>query len=149
VNRLAAFLVAEGEPVREGRHALGTRGDDQAVIGELGSVCEVSDSRGGFDRVEGSTCVFKVEVACNLYPEVTDEEIDELLRTTRPSIGVYAGGAALAVVAPQVAVFGYLLIAIVAVLRARGDERSPPESPAGRSGVMADSRAPQGLDELS
>ena len=39
----------------------------------------------------------------------------------------YAGAIALAIVAPQVAAFGYLAIAVVGVLRARGDETAPPE----------------------
>jgi uncharacterized membrane protein len=55
-------------------------------------------------------------------PEVTDREIDELLRVTTPSIGFYLGAGALALVQPQVAVFAYLLTAILGVLRARGDE---------------------------
>jgi hypothetical protein len=39
-----------------------------------------------------------------------------------PGIGFYAIAIAVAVVAPQVAAFGYLLIAVVGVLRVRGDE---------------------------
>jgi uncharacterized membrane protein len=61
-----------------------------------------------------------------IRPEVTHDEIDELVGATRPSIGIYAAGAALAALAPPVAVFGYLLIAIAVVMRARGDETSPP-----------------------
>jgi hypothetical protein len=37
-------------------------------------------------------------------------------------IGFYVGVTALALVPPEVAAFGYLAIAIVALLRARGDE---------------------------
>src|SRR3977135_1091323 len=55
-------------------------------------------------------------------PEVTDREVDELLRVTTPSIGFYLGAGALALVQPQVAVFADLLTAILGVLRARGDE---------------------------
>jgi uncharacterized membrane protein len=57
-----------------------------------------------------------------LRPEVSDEEVNAILRATSPSIGFYAGAIALAVVAPRVAALGYLLIALVGVLRARGDE---------------------------
>lgn len=57
-----------------------------------------------------------------LKPEVSDEEVNAILRATSPSIGFYAGAIALAVVAPRVAALGYLLIALVGVLRARGDE---------------------------
>ena len=55
-------------------------------------------------------------------PDVTDREIDELLRVTTPSIAFYVGAGVLALAQPQVAVFAYLLTAILGVLRARGDE---------------------------
>jgi uncharacterized membrane protein len=55
-------------------------------------------------------------------PEVTDREIDELLRVTTPSIAFYVGAVVLALAQPQVAVFAYLLTAILGVLRAQGDE---------------------------
>ena len=57
-----------------------------------------------------------------LKPEVTEQEIDALRRASRPNVGFYAGVTALAILAPRVAAFGYLLIAVAAVLRARGDE---------------------------
>ncbi|HEX5468230.1 MAG TPA: TMEM175 family protein [Gaiellaceae bacterium] len=57
-----------------------------------------------------------------LKPEVSDDEVNAILRAASPSIGFYAGAIALAVVAPRVAALGYLLIAFVGVLRARGDE---------------------------
>jgi len=57
-----------------------------------------------------------------LEPEVSDDEVNAILRAASPSIGFYAGAIALAVVAPRVAALGYLLIAFVGVLRARGDE---------------------------
>src|SRR4051794_7913665 len=60
-------------------------------------------------------------------PEVTDREIQELLRVTTPSIGFYLGAAALALVTPQLAVFAYLFTGILAVVRARGDEIAPAE----------------------
>jgi len=53
---------------------------------------------------------------------VTDAEVNSILLASSPTIGFYAGAIALAIVAPQVAAFGYLLIAVVSVLRVRGDE---------------------------
>jgi TMEM175 potassium channel family protein len=57
-----------------------------------------------------------------LRPEVTDEEVNAILLQATPSIGFYVGATALAIAAPRVAAFGYLVIAVVSVLRARGDE---------------------------
>jgi hypothetical protein len=57
-----------------------------------------------------------------LKPEVKDEEVNAILLATSPSIGFYAGAIAIALVAPRVAAFGHLLIAVVGVLRDRGDE---------------------------
>jgi uncharacterized membrane protein len=59
-----------------------------------------------------------------LKPEVTEQEVDAIARATTPALGFYVGVIALAFIAPKVAAFGYLVIAIVAVLRARGD-RAP------------------------
>jgi uncharacterized membrane protein len=57
-----------------------------------------------------------------LEPEVTDDEVKAILVASSPSLGFYGGAIALAIVAPRAAAFGYLLIAVVGVLRARGDE---------------------------
>jgi uncharacterized membrane protein len=57
-----------------------------------------------------------------LRPEVTEDEVNAILVASSPSIGLYAGAIALAVVAPRAAAFGYLLAAVVGVLRVRGDE---------------------------
>ena len=57
-----------------------------------------------------------------LRPEVTDAEVRAILRAATPNIGFYVGATALAVFAPRVAAFGYLVIAVVSILRARGDE---------------------------
>lgn len=56
-----------------------------------------------------------------LRPEVTDVETDAILRRATPSVGFYVGVILLAVFAPQLAVVGYLVVALVAVLRAGGD----------------------------
>ncbi len=62
-----------------------------------------------------------------LRPEVGEEDVQRILRAVTPGLGFYALVIALAIVAPQVAAFGYLLVAVVAVLRARGDASTPPE----------------------
>ena len=55
-----------------------------------------------------------------LNPGVSEKEINAIARVTSPSLGFYIGVIALAFVAPKVAAFGYLVIAIVAVVRAPG-----------------------------
>jgi uncharacterized membrane protein len=57
-----------------------------------------------------------------LKPEVTDEEVNSILIASSPNIGFYAGAVALAILAPRAAAIGYLLIAVLSVLRVRGDE---------------------------
>ena len=53
---------------------------------------------------------------------MTDAEVNAIMRAATPSLGFYAGVIVLAFVAPKVAAFGYLVIAVLAVLRARGDQ---------------------------
>jgi uncharacterized membrane protein len=66
-----------------------------------------------------------------LKPEVTDKEISAILLQTTPSIGFYGTLTALAIFFPRVAAVGYLVIAILAVMRARGDDVAPaPEAEA-------------------
>ena len=64
-----------------------------------------------------------------LRPEVEDEEVRAILAAATPNLGFYVGATALGILLPRVAAIGYLLIALVAVLRARGDEtaESPPD----------------------
>jgi len=57
-----------------------------------------------------------------LKPNVTDAEVNAIMLAATPNIGFYVGVTALAIVAPRVAAFGYLAIAILSVLRVRGDE---------------------------
>ena len=64
-----------------------------------------------------------------LRPEVTEEDIGAIALAASPNIGLYVGLTLLAIVAPHVAAFGYLLVAVFAVLRARGDE--PAQATAG------------------
>ena len=61
-----------------------------------------------------------------LQPEVTDKEVNAIMRAATPSLGFYAGVIVLAFVAPKVAAFGYLVIAVMAVMRARGDQINAP-----------------------
>ena len=65
-----------------------------------------------------------------LNPDVSEKEVDAIARATTPNLGFYVAVIVLAFIAPKVAAFGYLAIAIVAVLRARGDSGAPttPES---------------------
>jgi uncharacterized membrane protein len=60
-------------------------------------------------------------------PEVSEQEINAILLASTPNLGFYAGVIVLAIFAPRVAAFGFLVIAIFAVLRARGDQTTPPE----------------------
>jgi uncharacterized membrane protein len=62
-----------------------------------------------------------------LRPEVSEQEINAILVATTPSLGFYVGVIVLAIFAPRVAAFGFLVISIVVVLRAHGDQRTPPE----------------------
>ena len=64
-------------------------------------------------------------------PEVSEKEVNATARATTPNLGVYLVVIALAFIAPKVAALGYLLIAIVAVLRARGDSGTPSTPEAG------------------
>jgi uncharacterized membrane protein len=56
-----------------------------------------------------------------LRPGVTDAEVNAILLRATPNIGFYALGTVVAIVAPHVAAFGYLVIAVSSVLLARGD----------------------------
>ncbi|MBM2822728.1 MAG: hypothetical protein HW413_1474 [Thermoleophilia bacterium] len=62
-----------------------------------------------------------------LKPEVSEEEINAILIATTPNLGFYVGLLVLAVFLPKVAASGYLVIAIVAVVRAHGDKTTQPE----------------------
>jgi len=66
-----------------------------------------------------------------LRPEVDEKEIRAIALAAAPSVGLYLAVIVLAFVAPVVAAYGFLVIAVVGVLRARGDRsllRSPPAS---------------------
>jgi uncharacterized membrane protein len=57
-----------------------------------------------------------------LKPEVTDDEVRAILVAASENIAFYTGATALAIIAPHIAAIGYLVIAIAAVVRVRGDE---------------------------
>ncbi len=57
-----------------------------------------------------------------LKPEVSEQEIKSILIETTPNLGFYIGVLVLALFAPKVAAFGFLVIAIVGVLRVRGEQ---------------------------
>ena len=61
-----------------------------------------------------------------LNSDVSEQDIKANRRVTTPNIGFYAAVIALSVLLPKAAVFGYLVIAIAAVWRARGDELPQP-----------------------
>jgi uncharacterized membrane protein len=60
-----------------------------------------------------------------LRPEVTEEDVRAIVIATSPNIGLYVGLTVLAIFAPHIAAFGYLLVAILLILRARGDSPAP------------------------
>jgi hypothetical protein len=64
-----------------------------------------------------------------LEPEVTDEEVMAMTLLTAPNVGFYVVVVCLALLLPQIAAFGYLLIAVVSVFRQRGDP-TPASGPA-------------------
>ncbi len=65
-----------------------------------------------------------------LRPEVSEKEINAILIATTPNYAFYIGVIVAAIFIPRVAAFGYLVIAIVALLRVRGDQTTAPSEPA-------------------
>jgi len=61
-----------------------------------------------------------------LKPEISDQEINAITLAATPNTAAFLGAIVLAIIVPMVAAFGYLAIAVVAVLRARGDEATKP-----------------------
>jgi uncharacterized membrane protein len=60
-----------------------------------------------------------------LKQDVSEREIDTLLRASGPNVGLYVSAIALAIVFPREGAFAYLLVAIILLLRARGDQVVP------------------------
>ena len=67
-----------------------------------------------------------------LRADVDDREIQSILRATTPNLGFYVIAMLVAIVAPDVAAFGYLVLAILLVLPTTGIARL---APIGRRGV--------------
>lgn len=66
-----------------------------------------------------------------LEPDVADQEVAAITKLTTPSVGFYVVVVALALLAPRVAAFGYVAIAVVLVFRQQGDRPSGLSSPGG------------------
>jgi hypothetical protein len=62
--------------------------------------------------------------------------VDAILRAATPNIAFSVGVTALALVAPHVAAFGYLVIAVSLVLRARRDAARTPRAAGGLEAVQ-------------
>ncbi len=60
-----------------------------------------------------------------LRPEVSEKEFNAIAMATGPNIGFYVGVIVLALFVPRVAAVGYLVVGVVAILRARGDQNPP------------------------
>jgi hypothetical protein len=90
--------------------------------------CGRNDTRTGLRRKEThsantrSTPTWRLDYASSVAPRPADDEVNALLIALSPGIGFYAGTIALAIVAPRLAAVGYLVIAVVGVLRVRGDQ---------------------------
>jgi uncharacterized membrane protein len=63
-----------------------------------------------------------------LLPDVGDDEVRAIAVATSPTIGFYTAIIVLAIVAPKIAAFGFLGIAVVAVFRARGSREDLADS---------------------
>src|SRR6185436_11901399 len=62
-----------------------------------------------------------------LEPGVSEQDMNAVLLGATPRLVFYLGVIVLAIVAPRVAAFGFLVIAIVATLRERGGKATPRE----------------------
>jgi hypothetical protein len=65
-----------------------------------------------------------------LRPEADEGDVRAITAATTPNIVFYAGPIALAFVLPTAAAFGYLVIAVVAVARVKGEAEPAPETAA-------------------
>jgi hypothetical protein len=68
-----------------------------------------------------------------LQPGVDAAEVRAFVRSVQPSLGFYVALIVLAGVAPKAAAFGFLVSAVGAVWRARGDSGEPNPAPGGLS----------------
>lgn len=61
-----------------------------------------------------------------LMPEVDEQEIRAMVLATTPTLGFYLAIVAVAIVAPRIAAVGYLVVAVVALMRVHGDRTAQP-----------------------
>ena len=73
-----------------------------------------------------------------LEPEVSEHEINAILVATTPSLGFYVGVIVLAIFAPRVAAFGYLVMAVSACSARMATREKTPDSrsPRNRNGTI-------------
>ncbi len=64
-----------------------------------------------------------------LEAEISDDEVSSITERIAPNVAFYVVIILLALLTPQLAAFGYLLVAVIAVFRAQGDS-APPGAPA-------------------
>ncbi len=64
-----------------------------------------------------------------LEAEISDDEVSSITERITPNVAFYVVIILLALLTPQLAAFGYLLVAVIAVFRAQGDS-APPRAPA-------------------
>ena len=62
-----------------------------------------------------------------LEPGVSEQDMNAIFVAATPSLGFYVAVIVLAIFAPRIAVFGFLVIAIVDVLRAHGGKATARE----------------------
>ena len=60
-----------------------------------------------------------------LKPGMDESEVRAITLAATPNLGFYAAVIVLAIVAPILAAYGFLVIAIVAIIRTRGDQTTP------------------------
>jgi uncharacterized membrane protein len=61
-----------------------------------------------------------------LEPAVSDDDVRAMTRLTTPTMGFYVVVLLVALIAPKVAAFGYLVIAVLLLFRQHGDPRPAP-----------------------
>ncbi len=65
-----------------------------------------------------------------LRPQVSDMEVKAITAAATPNLAFYVAVIVLAIFAPKVSAFGYLVIAVIAIFRVRGDQsrQAPPNA---------------------
>ncbi len=60
-----------------------------------------------------------------LRPEVSDQDVKAISNAATPNLGFYVAVIVISIFVPKLAAFGYVVIAVIAILRARGDQPTP------------------------